>query len=91
MDPQTIVAFLTPILVPLLISGVKKLIPKLPVWSLPVMAPFLGAAFDVIMHFATGSGMNVWAAAGLGLAGVGVREIKDQLMKPPAAVPATPL
>jgi hypothetical protein len=67
-----------PVLTPLIIAGVKLLMPKIPTVVLPFLAPVLGAAIDLIAHFATGANLNVWLSAGLGLAGVGLREIVDQ-------------
>lgn len=79
MDSQTIVSLATPVVVPLIIAGVKKVLPSLPTWLLPVLTPFLGASVDVINHFATGSATNIVLSSLLGLAGVGVREVVDQL------------
>lgn len=79
MDSQTIVSLATPVIVPLIIAGVKKILPSIPTWLIPVMTPFLGASVDVLNHFATGSSTNLLLSALLGLAGVGVREVVDQL------------
>lgn len=70
---------LIPVVVPLLIAAIKKLIPKIPGWMLPVLAPILGAAVDIASFYATGVSLGpVWGAA-LGSAGVGLREVIDQL------------
>jgi hypothetical protein len=74
-----IVQWLTPVLVPLLIAGLKKVLPSIPGYLLPIIAPVLGVVLDLINSFATSHATNLWAAAALGLAGVGVREVKDQL------------
>ncbi len=79
MDATTIVSLATPVIVPLIIAGVKKILPSIPTWLLPVITPFLGASVDVINHFATGASTNLVLSALLGLAGVGVREVVDQL------------
>lgn len=79
---------LIPVLTPLIIAGVKLLVPKIPGAWLPVLAPVLGLVLDLISHFTTGSNLNVWLAAGLGLAGVGVREAVDQVSKAGAPKPA---
>ena len=78
---ENIIAWLTPILVPLIIAGMKYLAPKIPGWLLPILAPVLGIAIDALGSLATGQAGNVWMAALLGLAGVGLREAKDQLGK----------
>jgi len=70
---------LIPILTPIIIAGVKLLAPKIPSALIPILAPILGAALDIIGSLSTGAATNIWLAAGLGLAGVGVREIVDQL------------
>ena len=88
---ENIIAWLTPILVPLIIAGMKYLAPKIPGWLLPILAPVLGIAIDAIGSVATGQAGNVWMAALLGLAGVGLREAKDQLGKSvPSKDPSNP-
>lgn len=97
MTAQDIIALLTPVVGPLLTAGVKKVLPKIPTWLIPVLATALGAGFNLLTNYATSHQIsNVWAAAALGLAGIGVREIKDQLTpdasdftKPPET-PKTP-
>jgi hypothetical protein len=48
---------------------------------LPIIAPLLGVALEVINSLATTQAANFWAAAALGLAGIGVREVADQVKK----------
>lgn len=81
---------LIPVVTPLIIAGVKWLVPKIPTPWLPVLAPMLGASLDVIAHFAAGTTLTVWLGALLGLCGVGVRELCDQIRKAEAfkAAPA---
>jgi len=84
--PQIITA-LTPVLVPLLIVLAKLAIAKLPKWSLPILAMVLGVLLDVLNGLVTGTTLGPMWGAILGFAGVGVREIVDQLKKavsPPA-------
>lgn len=76
---QNIVLWLTPIITPLIIAGWKKLQPGVPSWALPLIAPVLGVAIDFVNHLVSGSALNLATAAVLGLAGVGLREVKDQL------------
>lgn len=78
------VALFTPVITPLIIAGIKKITPKIPSWTLPIIAPVLGMMIDYINAFATGHSTNTLVAAALGLAGVGVREVVDQL-KPASA------
>jgi hypothetical protein len=84
---QTIVQWLTPIIVPLVITGVKKIAPSIPTWLIPVLAPILGMILDIINTAATNNSSNLLVGALLGLAGVGVREIKTNIIRPKDEVP----
>lgn len=71
-----------PLLVPLIIAGLKALIPRIPKVWLPVLAPLLGAAIDIAAYYAgVTAGASPVLAAALGSAGVGLREIVDQMKK----------
>ena len=76
---SNLVLWLTPVIVPLVIALAKSWAPQIPSWALPLIAPVLGVVIDVINSYASGQANNLVVAALLGLAGVGVREIKDQL------------
>lgn len=82
LTASNVVTWLTPVLVPLVIAGVKKFSPSIPSWVLPVIAPVLGVLLAYINQLATAQSANFLLAAALGLAGVGVREVKDQLVPP---------
>lgn len=84
MDASQIITFATPIVVPLVIAGMKLLKPNIPTWLLPVIAGPLGALLDYINHLATGNDLNLSLAVVLGLAGVGVREVIDQVKPTPS-------
>lgn len=88
MDASTIVTFATPIIVPLIIAGVKLIKPNIPTWLLPVLAGPLGALLGYITHLTTGSELHMATAVLLGLAGVGVREVIDQIK--PVSDPVEP-
>ena len=77
---------LIPVAVPLLIWGMKTLVPKLPKQSLPMIALGLGVAADWVIAFAAGGDFTPIVGALLGLAGVGLREATKHLKpaKPPA-------
>lgn len=81
---------LIPIAVPLIIAGLKALIPKLPKKLTPFLAPIIGALIDVLLNLADlGSGVGA-VGAFLGSAGVGVREMVDQVKKTPGkAIPGS--
>lgn len=70
---------LIPIIVPIVIAVAKMFIPKLPGWTLPILAPLLGAIADYLMTGTFGQGTIMGAIAGS--AGVGLREIADQVQK----------
>lgn len=87
ISPDSIVQWLTPIIVPLVIAGLKKVLPAIPSALLPIIAPILGVVIDLVNNLATAHQTNFLVAAALGLAGVGLREVKDQIVpaaKPPA-------
>lgn len=79
VSANNIVSWLTPILVPILLLGVKKILPNIPGWVIPILAPLLGVLTDVVNSMATGHQSNLLLSALLGLAGVGLREVKDQI------------
>lgn len=78
-----IVAFLTPILVPLVLAAAKKFAPSLPGWALPLAAPVLGFLIGLINNLVAAHSTNLWLAAGLGLLGVAVREVKEAVVPAP--------
>jgi hypothetical protein len=72
-----------PVLVPLLIAGKKKImellsLPKFPAWILPMLAVGLGELLNWIASL-SGHGTGPLLAGLLGAAGIGVREILDQV------------
>ena len=70
------------LLVPLAVGLFKTWIwPSVPTWSLPILAGVLGPAFDAGIAWAAGTEAVGATAVLLGLAGVGLRELKDQLHK----------
>lgn len=83
LTPAAVIQWLTPAVVPLLLAGVKQVMPKLPTWTIPLLAPVLGILLDVVNSMATSHQSNFLAAAALGLAGVGIREVKDTLKPAP--------
>lgn len=72
-----------PVLVPLLIAGKKKImellsLPKFPSWILPILAVGLGELLNWIASL-EGHGVGPLNAGLLGAAGIGVRELIDQV------------
>lgn len=75
-----IVQWLTPLLVPLILAGVKQVGPKLPTWVIPLAAPVLGVVLDFLNSLLTSHASNFWYGAALGLLGVAVREVKEAIV-----------
>lgn len=87
-DPNAIIALSVPVLAPILTAGVKWLLPKIPPLLLPMICTGLGTLSGYLAQVGVGEHTNVGVAIGLGLAGIGVREILDQVKKvsaPPSA------
>lgn len=78
---DSILTWAIPVVVPLVLAGVKKIMPKLPGGALPILAAILGGVIDYANHVATGHASNTLTAVALGLAGVGLREVKEAVLK----------
>lgn len=70
---------LIPVIVPAILAVAKFFIPHLPKVSLPILAIVLGAAAEFALSHTVGA--NTVLGAILGSAGVGLRELVDQLRK----------
>lgn len=86
LTPEIMQAAIT-IVTPVIIAGVKALVPRIKPVYLPIAAPIVGFLLSVVANFAGAPEVHPALALGLGLAGVGLREAADQLKK---AVPASP-
>lgn len=86
MDPSNpqatqLVQLLIPmVVVPMLTWGVKWALPKIPTFLLPILAPVLGLSVDFGLSYLTNSGNPLYGAIA-GSAGVGLREIVDQVRR----------
>lgn len=85
---------LIPLLVPLIVAASKYFLPSVPGWMLPIIAPILGALLNYISTITLGTDASPLLGAALGSAGVGIREIIDQVHtrigdgpQPPAPAP----
>lgn len=67
--------------IPVIIAGVKKIVPPSWSWVYPLLATGLGAVLETVNAYATGAAASPGKGAALGLVAVGVREIIDQLKK----------
>lgn len=80
---------LIPVIVPMVIALLKTEIPKLPSWTLPILAPILGAISDYLMQKVGIQGHGPIVGALMGSAGVGLRELKDQIQQKVSGVDPT--
>lgn len=80
LTPELMQAVIT-IGTPLVIAGVKALVPRIKPVYLPLAAPVVGFLISVVGNFAGAPEVHPALALGLGLAGVGLREAADQLKK----------
>jgi len=77
----TLVPALVTVLVPLVIALTKTLLPKIPKWMLPILAPLLGVGLSLIGDAAAGQSVGVIMGAVYGGLGTWLREFIDQLKK----------
>jgi len=79
---------LVPLAVPMIVALAKSVIKFLPSWSLPIIGAGLGELLNFLSGLAGGPSTTALNGVLLGAAGVGTREIYDQLknkIKPPEA------
>ena len=62
-------------IIPLVITGVRKVVPKIPVVLLPSMAPLLGIAFGMALNWLGTANLGWVDMVQAGAAAVAVREI----------------
>lgn len=67
--------------VPIVVAGFKKLLPSVPPFLIPILAAIIGPGGAVLVSWLSGIEANGWVLALLGVAGVGIRELFDQLGK----------
>ncbi len=79
MNKLTFLQMSIPVAVPVALALFKHFLPRLPRPWLPILAPLLGAVVEILDSGQFGSGTAL--AAALGSAGVGLRELVDQLRK----------
>ncbi|MHA2313211.1 MAG: hypothetical protein ACXADF_17125 [Candidatus Thorarchaeota archaeon] len=70
-----LVVLLIPVITPLITVGIKKILPKIPKLVVIILQPLLGAILGAL------GGVDPAFGAGLGVAGIGVREGVDQTKK----------
>lgn len=72
----------TPIICTLVVSGVRKLVPKIPPAALPLLSAVLGIIINVVQQQAA-SADSILVGAVLGLAGTGLYEAQKNLKPAP--------
>lgn len=75
------------VITPMIIAGIKLVLPKLPKVWLPIAAPVVGLLLDLLLHFTAGTQSNPWLALGFGAAGVALREAQKQIKAAVAPFP----
>lgn len=70
---------LIPLLVPIIVAVLKNVISTLPTWTIPIIASALGELLNVVSGLAGGPTTSALNGLLLGSAGVGVRELLDQV------------
>jgi len=88
-SPISPLAALIPLVVPVVIALLKAFQPKIPSMALPIIAPLLGAVADIVLHYAGISTLGPLWGMVLGSAGVGLRELQDQLKQTILPAPAS--
>jgi len=81
MQWVTILQPLLILLVPLIISQVKKYLGTNAQWIIPASAPIIGALIDFLQSFVTNTSLGPLQAAVYGGLGVWLRELYDQVKK----------
>lgn len=71
----------TPFIAPALTAFVKWVLPKIPKLYIPAIAVSLGVVVNLSLSFMIAGDPSIWKAVALGLAGIGVRELQNQLSK----------
>jgi hypothetical protein len=78
---SSLVMLLISVVAPMLVRLGVQFVPKAPVWILPILAPVLVAVANWISAIAGGPSINPLLALLLGSAGVGLREVQDQVRR----------
>lgn len=81
MDWTSFLPGLVTVIVPLVIYFAKVIVPKIPKWLIPILAPILGGVAEAVLAYASGGTPNPALGAVLGAAGTGLREVVDQIKK----------
>lgn len=76
---QGLLLALIPVIVPVIVAFLKWAIQFLPSWSLPIIASALGEVINYVSGLAGGPTTSVLNGLMLGAAGVGLREVVDQV------------
>lgn len=72
---------------PILVTGIAKLVPKIPKWVLPTITPVLGIVLGLAYNKIVGANLGWVDAAQLGALAVFVREVVNQTITKRLATP----
>lgn len=78
---RQMIVVIIPVLTPLIIALLKKAVASLPPVALPILAPIVGVIIEAVAQAFGVSSVGAAGGALLGLSGVGVREVVDQVKK----------
>ena len=67
---------------PILVAAIKAIAPRIPTWLVPISASLIGCVLAFAGSYFAGVDVNWWQGLLLGLGGVGLREILNQIAKP---------
>lgn len=85
---QQLSVLLIPLMTYISVAGIRVLMPLIPSFMLPLFAGAIGPLLDLVLSYIGGIEAHGLASLALGLAAVGVHEVKAQVVKafsPPAA------
>lgn len=90
IDANAVTALSVPVLAPLITAGMKWLVPRMPGALIPTLCAAFGTGLAYIAQASLGADLTVTTKIALGMSGVCVREILDQLRKVNPDIPPEP-
>jgi hypothetical protein len=81
-------------LTPMIVLGIRKIVPNIPTWALPAITPIIGILLGLALHYLDLAHLSFYDAAKAGMLAVFIRETFNQAVtqrlspKPPS--PALP-
>jgi hypothetical protein len=78
------------ILTPLIVTGVYKLVPKVPKWVLPAITPLIGIGLGLLVNWLTTANLGWVDMAKAGALAVFIREVINQAITKQMTTPVAP-